>query len=323
MTLNRQKKNAYIHLLDLLHSGVATNKILCPISEEIFVEILKQSDPATLLASSILIDDLSTGVALMFSEDRVQFEMLNFIRSTTKKVESLHSTNIFIWPKVSHILGVFHPSSDAFSSEQNLAIQKSFLDHMWTKTLTEMIGTIGMENILNMPKLNDISGEINKRKIEFSHENKSFKQLYLSEIGGTLDLYVPLLREMWSYLYEKETGFQPAKNDRDKIDPGKLFANLIYHTFKRNKIDTHLPSLVIEAGLHASVRHDTRRKFKANDLPDFRHAKAAIPYFDYFFTEHNLRDLVTRKNLRFDKKYSCEVLSDPVEAVKLVTKLIS
>ena len=84
--------------------------------------------------------------------------------------------------------------------------------------------------------------------------------------------------------------------------------NLCLHLGK--KLDANLLILKISALLH-----DIGRKFKANDMSDFRHAQAALPYFDYFFTEHSLRDLVLRSNMRFDVEYHCVVESHPLEAI--------
>lgn len=73
--------------------------------------------------------------------------------------------------------------------------------------------------------------------------------------------------------------------------------------------------------MHASIRWDLKRQFKKNDLHDIRHAQTALPYFDVFLTEHSLRDLVTRKNIKFHEKYNCNVYSHPNEAIECVKKI--
>lgn len=321
--LGRQINKNFVKLLELLHNGVKAGKLICPISDENFYEILLQSDPSTLSASASLIDDLSRGVALLSAEERIKFEILYFIHSSTKGKNSVCHPDIFVWLKVSCIYGASHPTSTPFSPEEELVIQKAFFDQMWSLSLTDMIKVIGMENILSMPKYNDISEKLNKNKIMYANENNSFKQLFLSEIAGVIDLFQPLFEDALVYLFEKEKGYRPATEEVDATNSGKQIANLIYHAFKKNKLGNYFPSLVIGAGLHASVRQDVNRKFKANDMSDFHHAQAAIPYFDYFFTEHSLRDLVSRSNIGFDKKYNCKVLSDPGQAVECVTKICS
>ncbi len=320
--LKRQNNINFINLLGLLREGVNEEKLLCPISDENFYEILQQSDLSTLKASASLIDELSKGVALLSTQERTQFEILYFIHSSAKGINSVYHPDIFVWSKVSYILGAVHPTSTPFPPEEELVIQKSFFDHMWSISLTEMIEVMGMENILNMPKFNDISEQINEGKIKYANENNSFKQLFLSEIAGVIDLYQPLFEDALVYLFEKETGRKPSAEEVKAAKPGKI-ANLIYHLFNKNKLADYFPSLVIGAGLHASVRQDINRKFKTNDMSDFRHAQAALPYFNCFFTEHNLRDLVSRKNISFDTKYNCKVLSDPRLTVECLAEICS
>lgn len=316
--LGRQTNKIFHSTLELLKQGVSSKKLLCPISDEIFHEILQQSDPLTLQASVDLIDELSEGVALLSSEERMQFEILSFTYGATDKAGTMHSTCVFVWSKVAYILELVHPKLSSLTSEKGLELQKLFFEHMWSMSLSDIVKTMGMNNILEMPKNRDISDELNKGKTEHAHENNSFKQLLLSEIAGVMDLFYPLFEDAMSYLYEKETGNKPTQEEVSGSKSGEQLANIIYHAFKENKLGEYLPSLIIEATLHASVRQDTKRKFKKNDMPDFRHAKAALPYFDYFFTEHALKDLVSRKNTEFDKKYNCHVVSKPVEAMEAI-----
>lgn len=321
--LGRPKNNYFVKLLELLRNGVKVGKLICPISDENYYEILQQTDPVTLNASANLIDDLSKGIVLLSTEERIQSEILYFIRSLTNNKTYIHHPNVFVWSKVSYVFGVFHPKSISSSPEEELVIQKAFFDQMWSISLMEMLETIGIENILTMPRYNDISNKLNESKIQYAHENNSFKQLYLSELAGELDFFQYLFEDALIYIFEEKNGHRPTIAEVQEADSGKKFANSVYHIFEKNKLGTYFPSLVINAGLHASVRQNVNRKFKKNDFSDFRHAQAAIPYFDCMFTEHSLRDLVSRKNIAFDKKYNCNVLSDPSLAVECVTKIIN
>jgi len=91
---------------------------------------------------------------------------------------------------------------------------------------------------------------------------------------------------------------------------GRVFANMIHTAFRKNKLTVEMPSLLISAGLHAAFRWDKKRIFKPNDWHDFHHAVAAIPYCDYFLTEHNLRNLVADKNLKLGSLFKCQTFSD-------------
>ena len=308
-------------LLEKLRQAVSNKQIICPVSYANFYEILLQSDPVTRKASAQLIDELSKGVSLMSSEEIIRFEILYFIRKTSMGSNSVHDPQLLVWTKVSYTLGECHPQDTPFSEKEELAIQKSFFDQLWSISLYDMFEAMGWEQNLNYPKFKDISGKLNEGKYKYAHENKSFKQLLLSELAGVLDLYMPMFEESMVHLFEQAHGYTPPLDEIRKGTSGKGIASLIYNAYKKNKLGKYLPSFVIGSGLHASVRHDSQRKFKPHDQLDFRHAEAALPYFDYFFTEHSLRDLVTRKNLGFDKKYNCTVLSEPAQALKCVREI--
>ena len=100
-----------------------------------------------------------------------------------------------------------------------------------------------------------------------------------------------------------------------------MFANLIYHAFRLNKLTSELPSLRVSAGLHAALRWDKTRKYKRNDLHDFHHAVAAIPYCDYFFTEHSLRQLLAHNGLRFSELFPCQTISSVADSLKALSRL--
>lgn len=319
--IGRQRNDHVTELLAVLRSGVQKGKVICPLSQDIFAEMLHQSDEETLSETISLIDLLSRGISILSEQERIGFETLYFMRRTTGGEDSVHSPDILVWTKLAYVLGAVHPTSTPFSPQEELVIQKVFFDQMWTISLSQMIEIMGKEAISKMPRLNDLSEVLNEEKIRHAHENNSFKQLFLSELAGALDLCVPIFEDAMIYMFELERGNELTANEVNSSKAGKHIANAVYNLFRKNKLQSYFPTLVIGAGLHAAVRLDVRRKFKKNDLHDFRHAQTALPYFDLFFTEHSLRDLVTRSNVAFDKKYACEVFSDPNEALKRANEI--
>ena len=323
VNLNNNADQIYIKLLDLLKSGIQTKKIICPISDEIFGEILLQTNFDNLKASARLIDELSECVSVLSSREREQFEILHFIYSTTNLESSLHDQEVFVWSKIPFSFGLTHPLFSQISPEEELVVQKSFFDQMWSITFSELVEIIGHKNVLSWPRHRDISKDLTDGKFKHMKENQSFIELHLEEVAGILCSYKPLFEDAMLYLYESKKNQKPKHEEIEKADCGQKLATLVYHGFKMNKLGTYLPSLIIEAGLHAAMRYDQDRKFKKNDLPDFRHAKSALPYFDVFLTESSLRHLIRSGTLAFDKKYGCKVISDPIESVKYIENIIS
>jgi hypothetical protein len=62
-------------LLDLLRKVVESGRLFCPISESVFLELMKQTDPVSREETAALIDSLSLGVTLMDQERRVSTEL--------------------------------------------------------------------------------------------------------------------------------------------------------------------------------------------------------------------------------------------------------
>lgn len=321
--IGRQRDKDITELVGVLQSGVQKRKSICPISQDIFAEVLNQSDEETLSETISLIDLLSRGISILSEQERIGFETLYFIQRTIRGEDSVHSPDALVWTKLAYVLGTVHPTSMLFSPQEELTIQKAFFDQMWTISLSQMIDIMGKEAISKMPRLSDLSNILNEGKIRYAHENNSFKKLFLSELAGALDLCVPIFEDIMIYLFEKEQGYNPTVSEVDSSKAGRQIANAVYNLFRKNRLQSYFPTLVIGAGLHAAARWDLKRKFRKNDLHDFQHAQAALPYFDFFFTEHNLRDLVTRSHVAFDKKYACEVLSYPNEALKRAKEICS
>jgi hypothetical protein len=319
--LGRNVGSDTVALLGLLYSGVAGGKLICPISADTYIEIFRQTDHVTLRACVELIDDLSKGVAIILLMERISLEVHHFLRRVTKGSDAVYPVEELIWTKIPYVLGFCTPTSKSFPPDVDLAVQKAFLDQLWVTKTADMLNIMGDDTRPLTEAFPDISDQLNRGKVDHHHENKSFKQLFLSELWGVLDLYKPYFEDIMAYIYEKDTGQRPSVAEKTNQVCGEKVANLIYNGFRFNKLTKELPSLWLGAGFHAAVRWDLKRKFKANDMPDFRHAVAAIPYCDFFLTEHSLRHLVGDKNLRLGTLFPCQTFSDASLAVEALAPI--
>jgi hypothetical protein len=320
--LGRSEDPAIARLSFLLEDGAQSGKLICPISADIFLEILKQADPVTLKCSVDLIDTLSEGVSVLAPEERGQMELLHFVQKTLFGEASCHSPEVFVWTKLAYVLGFTAPHDTPFSPEEELVIQKAFLDQMWEVSLADMIDTMGIKSIREMPRMPDISEHLNVGKLTHASENDSFEAVFLSEVAGILGTLKPDFGEMFAYLYES-LGGGTTKKEFSASEGPQQFANLIYHGFRLKRFSSELPSIRVPATLQAAIRWEPNRKYKPTDMHDIRHAEVALPYFDTFLTEHSLRHLLTRTDLGLDRLYRCTVISDPNRAVEEVEKIVS
>jgi hypothetical protein len=309
---------AELEFLRLLRSRVAQEKVFCPISESIFLELMKQADAKTRLETARLIDELSLGVTLTPHPTRVATELAHFIYLFEHPADSFYPLQHPAWSKLSYVLGYLHPSSTAFDAETELAVQKAFFDHMWTIPLVEMVGMIGDATPPEMVDFADLAATLNEGNVRHAGELRSFAQAYDAELRGAIDVCADSVLDLLFELNQKKTGEPPPLPDSPHWrEAQRQWKNLLYWAMKkRRQTRDQLRTIHIEASLHAALRWDKSRRFEANDFYDFPHASAALAYCRAFFTEHGLRTMIASGHLALDKLYGCRVVSQVREATE-------
>jgi hypothetical protein len=260
--LGRPDSNDVGKLLQILETLVLRRKVLCPLSVDTFAEIFKQSDPSTLRATVQLIDDLSMGISILELGERVDLEVSHFIREKTKGSGAVYALDDLVWTKTAYVLGFVTPIPHGLPNKKSMAIQKAFVDQMWIITLTDMLdhmGTIAPQDSKAWFS-EDTTEKLNQGKLSHMHEYSSFKQLFLNELAGLLDVHKPMLADLMRHIYESDTGKIATWDEVEMADSGRLVVNLIYHAFRLNKIKSEMPSFRAYAGLHAAMRWDAKRK---------------------------------------------------------------
>ncbi len=296
-------------LLKALRHVVSEKKAICPFAANIFVEVLKQNDDVTRLATATVIDELSECIALQPEEDRIATEIIHFIEYMRKDPNAVFPLNHLVWTSPSNVLGFSSLEHEAWSPHQMLAIQKAFTDATWKLGFVQIANESG-------PIPNHLTSQWEKNATTLNEMNRahantmrSFEQVYLDEFIGALELYKPTLSDILLYLFMNETGERPNTDDKEtlKLAEGKL-ASLIQQAFQNNDLGPHLPTLHIRAALSASIRWNQGRKLTGNDLHDFGHAAAALPYHNIFATENSLCHLLTNE-LDLAERYNTKVVS--------------
>lgn len=295
------------------------SRLIFPISQDVFLEVIKQSDPETLGQTVELVDRLSCGVSLINFEERLELEVKYFLYSSIGK--SVYDCRDMVWTKMAYNMGFVTPSNQNIDPETDKVIQKSFIDRMWNMSLSDIITTIsenGGLSGLNSPRMSE---KLNEGKFNHAHENNSFKQMFLSELAGALDGYGDIVAKCMEDMYEAETGKTLSKEERKNSDSENGLRKAIYNLFRLNKAKSYFPTFDVISGLHAAIRWDKSQKYQDNDLHDIRHAASALPYCDAFFTEKRLAHLITQKATGYDQKYSCAVCSSVSGALSLLQSL--
>lgn len=301
-----------IKLLNKLKELVRIKKYIVPISEITFWEILKQSDFKTLKDSAILIDDFSNGISLITDEERRQLEFLIFMRKAQKK--STYESIELVWTKLSmNMLYNNLPQPEQYD------LKIKFIEFLESITFFDILTIMEEKKIFKPFYFKDNIDFLNEAKEKYKNENNSFNQLFLSELGGYIDCFKDSLNQTMEQMYYWENGKHITEMEKSTIDQNGL-KNMMYSLFKHNKITTEFPTFSIIPELCASVRWNLSRKYvDGNDTFDFLHASSALPYYDFFFTEKELKTIICQRKL--NDRYNCIVESDTNKIIDILDKL--
>ncbi len=305
-------------LLKLLRAGVSRDLLFCPISEAVFIELMKQSDTSSRLATAKLIDELSLGVTLIREEERI-FTEIEYLMLSSLKRNNLQPLDDLIWCKLSYVLGFQHPTNPMFDASTDLAIQKAFFDHMCTIPLHEMVRLIGGHEFPGT-NLGNIAAALNNGNDAHSDELRSFKQAYDAEAKGLVDQFGCMAVDvMMSLVREQDSAIAPSAMD-ERGASENWWKNLLFFALERNRARDVLRTINILASLHASLRWNKGRRYRNNDLLDFHHAAAALAYCDAFLTERSLSTMITERAL--DKIYQCHVAWTEDDAIAYLSRIV-
>ncbi|WP_373032926.1 hypothetical protein [Sulfurovum sp.] len=316
-SLARSKCDTDYKLLNLATELNEKGIAFFPISETTYAELMKQEDHETREKTSILIDKLSDGIALVPYEIRIKTEIAHAIHYAIEP-ESIYPLKKLVWTKVSNVLGYTCPTNTIFDEENELLIQKVSFDYLWELSLTDITSGDRENDISQETTFEALSNYLNENNEKYSSELRSYEQTYLNEIAGVIDLFSDTAREVINKMAERR-GITVEQDP----DAGMYIINIFREAYRKGTINKDAPTLDVFAHCHTAVRWNKRRKIKPNDIFDFYHAAAALGYCDAFFTERSLCNLLTEKKTSLDKVHKCKVLYKESDAVTYMQTLLS
>lgn len=320
--MKRSKLPSSDRLLNVLKTAVESGKVLCPISESVFLELLKQQDLNTRRATAELIDELSRGVTLIPFDQRIAQEFVGVFSKFAQGAVEHHEVHELVWSKLSYVLGVVHPSLKNVKVDEELAMQKAFFDHMWQLSLVEILEYLEDQNTVNVDPFQSTADSLNMLNQLHSSEVRSFKKVYIDEFRGGLSLFMHIPRLWLENAYKKATGKSYIATESEKLDHEKKLHTYFGNLIKEKRAALMLPTLHISALCHAAVRWDKGRKLSRNDFYDFHHAEAAVGYCSAFLTEKPLMTMLKQKHLELEKDFSCKVMANADDATQWLVERV-
>lgn len=317
--IGRSTCSAVHSLLSSLRLSVQNGYLVCPISDSIFLELLKQEDIKTRRSTAELIDELSHGVTLVSTEQRIGQELVGVFAKFADDGREHHIVDHLVWSKLGYALGVIHPTLPLVDPDTERAIQKAFFDYMWNFPLATQIDTIGEDGYRKPESFDVTANKISELNRQHQTEVRNFRRVYIDEFRGVLSLCMHHPRHWLEQQYELKTGkpylSNPEQARRHEHELYTFFGNLIA---QRKQAALMLPTLHVAALCYAAIRWDKKRKLSPNDIHDFQHAAAAIGYCNAFLTERPLMSLLAQRQLELETDFSCTVMSDIDEANKWI-----
>lgn len=312
-----------LKLLHFLRRGVQRGVIVCPIADNIFLELMKQpySDDRR-LGTARLCEELSLGVSLMVWDRRLGTEIYVAIHQMLGREESLHDMADLVWTKAALVLGEAYPVIDGLEPLDLFDLQRRFIDDLWTTPFSKMIEILGAQPHRDDPHV-ALSSETNLNRDRHADEITSFERAYEIELRGAIDVCGELAADALCAIAEKDGVTKPAPTDMESWPRLKTVGrNTLFGAFKAGLGRRVVRTLHIETSLHAALRVDKERRIKPNDFYDFRHAAAALGYCDLFLTERPLHDLAKRRQLDLLAINDCQIFSGIAEATDAVRGLV-
>lgn len=299
-------KQIYEKLLHLVSSGRA----VCPATDTVIYEVFRQNDSVTRLMTAEVIDELSMGIALEQTEQRVKIEILHFLRLCRQSADTPYTLSDWVWTRACWVLGEMHPYLPQLPPEVQARLQIGFFEEMAKRGIADIVRSLASAPE-PVPKtfLDNLARKLTEDKMRNADEIHSLKQAFMMEVAGVLDVYRDDIAGALAFISGSEA-----------VAPAEVEAEIevIKELFRAGKAGISLPFFNTQAGLHALFRWNRSQRLKPNDWLDYCHAGAALPYFDIFLTEKVLASTITSPALRYDALYDTRVCSDAAEALDIL-----
>lgn len=289
----------------------SSGKCIFPISDIIYYETMKQGDETKRSASIALLDRYSEGLAMVSAMHQFQIAFGYWVRKHLK-IDNLSGPKESVWSSINLVIGF--PGFAEHAENLNEQLQMSFFDFAGKISLSAIHKNIVLPFVPFKGK--DDVEQLNEGKEKYKHQNKTFKELFISELDGFMQELKRYIQDELVAVFIQKMNRQPTIQEMADSNPDD-YCKLIIRLFKDEKLSDELPLLKIFPSLFAMLRWNKGRVYKdGNDTIDVLHAVNALPNCQYFFTEKELKSMIVQ--LKLDKLFKCSVESEPKRILEIL-----
>jgi len=268
-----------------------------------------------------IVDELSRGIAIRPMEERIQLEFFERWRKRKKVLRNHRDAHRFVWTQPSLALGLPVPAPPKeISPKIAKAIGKILVDELMSMPFSQAMALLYPEGAILPDRHSDVIDSINAGRQDADTPQMTFKGEFPRECADFLSS--GLLIENGQI---KEPIYHPSSrpeqsllvSDKEVYD----FLVAITKTVAFERRASVFPSMYIWAGLHTKGKVDSS-SYSMNDIFDFDHACAAVPYCEAFLTERRLSTWLRQRPLAVNTYFDCEIVSNDKSAIKYLESLL-
>lgn len=318
--LDKARTPADGELLRALREKVASGKLACPVEVHVVEELHRQSISEKRAATLALIDELSTRAVLLSPTDRLFLEVLRLVQGAIAGSPPVTPPYLEIWTRPPFAIAHDFSEFDApHLPRESVEFARAEMEADWWK-----FGFVELFEITGPPPIDPsakhgTAGLLNAVKDDPTKLFESYEATYWSEVRGVLDAYAPQLADVWRYLYG-QTGADPTTISEAEMEQAvRQLRQMLYQAARKTGLRSSVPTLHTGVTLYSRMQWDRKRRYKGNDVFDFAHAEAALPYCNGFATDASLASLIRQSRLTDD--YKCDLLTDTRDVIAWVSNL--
>lgn len=304
-----------ISLLGALRLAVESGKFFFPITSDLIAEFSKQS-PERLARTMMLVDRLSLGVAMAPHHERTAIEMERFSAWVLPDYPPAPRP---LWTCYAFALGYEDMRPSGIQVDDALLV--ALAEKAWMSPPSLLAQMVPPETFAARLDSERIAAFLNEQEALHAHEIDSHDTALRIEVAGAASMLTGIAAREYRRMAAAAGHTREADGVENSVGVGRRVTGMIAEVLEKDEHRRAFGSLYVPAMLHAAVRSEANRRIKPNDIFDFRHAAAALPYCRAFLTDGPLRSLITSGHIRLDRLYDCEIAATPAEAIDLIGRL--
>lgn len=305
-----------ISFLGALRLAVQSGRAFFPVTADLIEEFSKQT-PECFAQTMLLVDHLSLGVALVPVSERNAIEIEALLAQACPAHPPVPRP---VWTRAVFAFGYedLRPKGIEISDRELIELT----ERAWRAKPSEVAATYPTGVFDAKGESKRLAVFLKEQERLHEHEIDTYATAVRNEVAGATSMMTGIAAREFRRWAKALGKLQLAEDVEASRTFGRKMGRMMSLALEQDENRRKFPSLYIQAALHAAVRSRKGQAIKPNDLFDFRHAAAALPYCKAFFTEGPLQSLITSGHMRLDTLYGCKVMHNLEEAIAHLSDLI-